>query len=86
MTDESMKMTYSAILRNKDNKKIVRVIFERGSEPNVQRAEGVLPDCVIDHQNGYSAEEISSLEEYMKSNLSEIMDRAKVISNPLKWL
>ncbi len=85
MADDSMKMTYSAILRDKANRKIVRVTFERGKGENVQTAEGILPDCIIQRQNGYSHEEIASLEAYMKENLSDIMDRAKVISNPLKW-
>ena len=85
MADESMKMTYSAILRDKSNRKIVRVTFERGMGENVQTAEGILPDCKIQHQSGFSGEEIASLEAYMKENLNDIMDRAKVISNPLKW-
>ncbi len=85
MTNDSMKMTYSAILRDKANRKIVRVTFERGAGENVQTAEGILPDCKIQRHNGYSGEEIASLEAYMKENLNDIMDRAKVISNPLKW-
>ena len=86
MIDSSLRMTYSAILRDKENKKLVRVTFERGSGKDVQTAEGVLPDCRIVKQNGYSSEEIESLEAYLRNNLSQIMDMAKAISNPLKWL
>lgn len=85
MADQSMTMTYSAIVRDKDNKKIVRVKFERIQKGNAEIAEGILPDCKIVSQNGYSAEEISGLEEYLRGNLEDIMAKAKVISNPLKW-
>lgn len=86
MADESMTMTYSAVVRDKDNKKIVRVKFERNEMGEAQIAEGLLPDCKIVSQNGYSAQEIAGLEEYLRGNLDDIMSKAKVISNPLKWL
>ena len=85
MADDSMTMTYSAIVRDKDNKKIVRVKFERTSGYETEIAEGILPDCKIISQNGYSAEEIAGLETYLRGNLEDIMAKAKVISNPLKW-
>ncbi len=86
MADTGLKMTYSAVLRDKDNKKIIRIQFERSGENGPEIAEGVLPECVILRQNGYTQEEIQKLEEYLKANSDDIMDRAKVISNPLKWL
>lgn len=79
-------MTYSAILRDKDNKKIVRVLFEREGESGKEVAEGILPLCKIEKQNGYTKEEIESLEKYLSLNHEAIMEKAKVISNPLKWL
>ena len=85
MADGSMTMTYSAIVRDKDNKKIVRVKFERMQNGYSQVAEGVLPDCKIVSRSGYSDEEITGLEEYLRGNIDDIMAKAKVISNPLKW-
>ena len=86
MADGNMTMTYSAIVRDKDNHKIVRVKFERENYGLSEVAEGLLPDCKIVSQNGYSGEEIEGLEEYLRGNLEDIMAKAKVISNPLKWL
>ena len=86
MADDNMTMTYSAIVRDKDNKKIVRVKFERIVNAGPETAEGLLPDCKIVSQNGYSDEEVAGLEEYLRGNLEDIMAKAKVISNPLKWL
>ncbi len=86
MADNEIKMTYSAILRDKDNNKMIRVQFERGKGSAIEVAEGVLPECKIVRQNGYSKEEIDSLEEYLRSNKDDITSKAKLISNPLKWL
>ena len=86
MIDSEVTMTYSAILRDRDNRKIVRVQFERDGVSGKELAEGIIPDCVILRQNGYSSEEISDLEEYIRRNADEIMSKAKEISNPLKWL
>ena len=86
MADGNMTMTYSAIVRDKDNRKIVRVKFERKGAHGLEVAEGLLPDCKIISQNGYSAEEVTGLEEYLRGNLDDLMGKAKVISNPLKWL
>ncbi|WP_024866918.1 hypothetical protein [Butyrivibrio sp. FCS014] len=86
MINSDITMTYSAILRDKDGNKVVRVQFERPGESGKELAEGVLPDCVIVRQNGYSNEEAKWLEEYLRDNADDIMERAKAISNPLKWL
>ena len=91
--NDALTMTYSAIVTGKDQKKIVRVKFERpatgavkGSKDTVDFAEGLLPDCRIVSKEGFTQEEIEQLEMYMKANLEEIMSKAKIISNPLKWL
>ena len=86
MSDEGMKMTYSAIVAGKDNKKMVRVSFERDNGSEKEIAEGIVPDAKIVKQNGFSQDEINSLEEYLKNNADDIIAKAKVISNPLKWL
>jgi hypothetical protein len=86
MPDNEMKMTYSAIVAGKDNKKVVRVSFEREGAQGKEIAEGVVPEAKIVKQNGFTEDEIKSLEEYLKSNADDIIAKAKVISNPLKWL
>ena len=86
MTDDGIKMTYSAILTGKDKKKMVSVSFERINGEELEVAEGILPDCKIVRQNGYSQTEINSLEDYLVAHADDIMAKAKVISNPLKWL
>jgi hypothetical protein len=86
MADGEMKMTYSAIVRDKDNKKIVRVMFERKKGPVTESAEGLIPDGKIVKNKGFSDREVKQLEEYLLANSESIMAQAKVISNPLKWL
>ncbi len=86
MASQDLTMTYSAILKDKDNRKIVRVQFERNGKNGREVAEGILPEGVIVRQNGYTAEEIKGLEDYIRANANDILSKAKVISNPLKWL
>ena len=86
MSDEEMRMTYSAIVTGKDNKKMVRVSFERYGKNGKEIAEGVIPGGKIVKNNGYSQDEIAGLEVYLKANADDIISKAKVISNPLKWL
>lgn len=86
MQNDGMTMTYSAIVRDKDNKKIVRVTFERTGALGKEIAEGLIPECIITKQKGFSQEEIQGLEQYLRANNDDIMEKAKVISNPLKWL
>ncbi len=86
MADGEMKMTYSAIVRDKDNKRIVRVMFERKNGSLSDTAEGLVPDGKIVKSSGFSPDEIKQLESYLWENSQSIMDEAKKISNPLKWL
>ena len=86
MADGEMKMTYSAIVRDKNNNKIVRVMFERQNGGATESAEGVIPEGKIVSQSGFTADEVNQLEEYLKENSDSIMAEAKAISNPLKWL
>ncbi len=86
MVDSEITMTYSAILRDKDGKKVIRVQFERNGSTGRALAEGLLPDGVIQRHDGFSDEEIKDLEEYLRNNSDDIFSMAKEISNPLKWL
>ena len=107
MSDGSLTMTYSAVVTGKDQKKMVRVTFERPAtetksakvsdsgtgkvfvpktDTAIDRAEAILPDCKITKQSGFTADEISQLEQYLLQNKDDIISKAKVISNPLNWL
>ena len=112
MNDGSLTMTYSAVVTGKDQKKMVKVTFERPAavetstgmkskasdlgngkkvsaprpEIAIDRAEAILPDCKITKQSGFTADEISQLEQYLLQNKDDIISKAKVISNPLNWL
>ncbi len=84
--NDNLTMTYSAIVTDKNQKKIVRIQFERKDSGRTDVAEGVLPDCKIASQKGFTSEEIQQLESFFEANREDIMGKAKVISNPLKWL
>ncbi len=85
--NDSLTMTYSAIVTGKDQKKMVRIRFERTNENGgTDFAEGMIPDCKIQSQSGFSDGEVFQLEQYMQANQNDIKQKAKVISNPLKWL
>lgn len=73
--DEEMKMTYTSVV-TKDNKPMISLRFERGSDV----CEGVVPECVIKKNNGFSSEEVEALEQYLRMNKKEIIDQAKGIS------
>ena len=75
MSDNEMKLTYSAVV-TADGEPMVSVCFERGSDI----AEGKLPDCRILHSTGFSDEEVSALEEYLKGNKDDLMAAARKIS------
>ncbi len=66
----------------KDNRKIIRVSFLRDKCV----AEGILPDGYIEKSEGFTEEETTRLESYMRANRQEIVRQAKEI-NPLRsWL
>lgn len=76
-----MELTYSCLLpRGKE--KIVRVTFKGGST----YAEGILPDCKIEKQNGFTKEEIKQLEDYLSKNKEAILKKAKEITGIHHWL
>ena len=78
---DEVKMMISCVVV-KDNRKIVRVSFLRGTD----YADGVLPDGVIEKSGGSTAAEVQKLENYLRSNRQEILRQAKEI-NPLRnWL
>ncbi len=85
-TDEQLQMTYSCFLKDKENNRIVRVFFERGTGEDKALAEAILPGGKIESSKGFTQQECAQLSEYLKAHEEEIFAQAKVISNPLKWL
>lgn len=71
-------MTISGIVP-KDGRKNIYVVFEDDN----RKAEGSVPDCVIEKNTGFTEDEVSMLEMYMKQNLDMIREHAKLI-NPIK--
>ena len=71
---EELKLTFSGVL-TKGDKKFIRVRFERETDRGVEIAEGILPDCTIEKQNGYSQQEVEQLQDYLKQNRSDIMEK-----------
>ena len=78
---DSVNMLVSGII-NKEGRRYARVSFVRGNDI----AEGIVPDGIVDHAEGFSDDEIFKLERYMRENRGEIMGQARQV-NPLKnWL
>lgn len=73
--DTSMKMSVSPICM-KDGEKVAYVVFEEGK----RRAEGIIPECTIIKNSGFSEEEVAGLELYMKSDLKRLKKMAAGIN------
>lgn len=78
---DSVNMLVSGII-NREGKRFARVSFIRGKDI----AEGIVPDGVVDHAEGFSDAEVAKLERYLRENCGEIMEQARQV-NPIKnWL
>lgn len=84
MKQREIKFTYSGIL-NKGEKKFIRVRFERGQELDLDYAEGIIPDCKIEKQQGFSTQEVEQMESYLESEKENIIQEAKKLNNILHW-
>ena len=73
-----IKMSVSAMTRT-DNKKAVYVLFS----DDRKSAEFAIPECKLIRNDGFAADEIDQLMEYVKNEQDSILDIAKGI-NPLK--
>ncbi len=79
---QELRMTYSCLLPQKDGKKIVRVIFERGKD----YAEGIVPSGAMEKSSGFTPEELKQLSEYLMGNADDILTKAREV-NPLRsWI
>ena len=79
---DELRMTYSGLLM-KDDEKMVRVCFERGTS---DYAEGVVPRGEIVKSSGFSKEEIDQLTIYIQDNATDIINRAKNVNFLNEWL
>ena len=82
--DDSITMTYSSIVM-KNGKKAICVRFEREHDFGTDYAEAMLPDPHIVKQLGFSDEEITQLEFYLKVNRDDILKNSKEITSFLNW-
>ena len=75
---DKLDMNVSALCQ-KNGKKVAYVTFSDGK----RLAEGEIPACRILSNSGFTKDEVSKLEEYMKQNLDMITTMASAI-NPIK--
>ncbi len=78
--DREVTFTYSGVLTKK-NKKIICVRFERIGEDGADYAEGQIPECKIDKQKGFTLEEIRQMEEYLRAEKDNIIQKARKLNN-----
>ncbi|MCR5655582.1 MAG: hypothetical protein K6G07_08110 [Lachnospiraceae bacterium] len=71
MNGDSLKLSVSPIVQ-KDGKRLAYVTFEDAD----RSAEGAIPDCKILKNRGFTNEEASMLENYMKDNLVQLKKMA----------
>lgn len=78
---DEVKMMISCVVV-KDQKKIVRVSFLRGSD----YADGVLPEGVVEKSGGFTPAEVQKLESYLRANRQDILRQATEINPFRNWL
>lgn len=72
-----MQMIISGV-SEKDGEKIAYVRFEDGAS----YAECIIPKCEVKKSDGFSSDELSQIEQYLRSNLTDIKRQAARI-NPI---
>ncbi len=60
----------------KDGKQLAYVSFRDGE----RTAEGIIPDCVVSKNNGFTEDEKASLEQYMKDDLANLKKAASKVN------
>ena len=73
--DNGLQMSVSSICQ-KDGKKIAYVTFSDG----ISNAEGIIPDCVINKNNGFTPSEVMQLEDYMRQELPILKKMASQVN------
>lgn len=80
MSESKVNFVYSAVVA-KDGKPHVFVSFEQDKKC----AEGSVPECRITKNKGFSPDEVSQLEQYLKENKKNIIENAKKITGIKHW-
>lgn len=80
MEKGDVTFTYSGVL-TRNNRKLIRIRFERKGDSGIDFAEGKIPECKIEKQNGFSQEEIRQMEEYLEIEKENIIHEAKKLNN-----
>lgn len=78
--DQDIRLTYSCVVSD-GKKKMVRVRFDRDDD----YAEGIIPEGSIEKQKGFTKEEVEQLEQYLRKNRKEIIEKAKQITGIKHW-
>lgn len=73
-----MEIIFSGITGSGTEKRVCVSFTEDG-----RLAEGYIPSCKIERNNGYTEEEVRQMEAYLQDNKRLIWDEAKKI-NPLR--
>lgn len=81
---DNVTMTYSSLLQ-KNGKKAICVCFERISQNGKDYAEALLPSCEFINQKGFTKDELTQLELYLKLNKDDILEKSKEISKLTYW-
>ena len=71
---ESLNMSVSQVF-SRDGKQYAFVSFTDGN----RTAEGKIPECVITSHSGFSAEELTQLEDYMRRELTSLKRMASSV-------
>lgn len=74
-----LTMNVSPVLTDKAGNKYACVSFSDGT----REAEGKIPECVITSNKGFSTEEVSQLEDYMRRERTTLKKMA-ASTNPFK--
>lgn len=69
--EDELNMVVSPVCE-KDGKKMAFVSFS----DSTRLAEGIIPECIINKNQGFSQEEVEGLERYMKANLTMLKKMA----------
>ena len=70
-SEDELNMQVSGICKKEGNKVAYVKFYD-----SKRSAEGVIPDCRIEKNEGFSEEEKGQLELYMRMNLAELKKRA----------
>ena len=74
-SSDELQMSVSPVCQ-KDGKKVAYVAFS----DKTRSAEGVIPECVITKNHGFSNEEVEQLEAYMKQQLATLKRMAASVN------